>query len=822
MIHTFSLSAYDNAVLNAEKEYLFFRYFETNTREIIHGHQVCFVAIEGKQFDGHHFIKQAYEKGVRNFIVQKEDIVKELSVNYLVVPNTVDFFQSCVAAYRRQFSIPIIGITGSNGKTIVKEWLSDILQAKYRVTKSPKSYNSQIGVPLSVQELSPNTQIALFEAGISEKNEMQKLARIIQPTITLLTNIGTAHQENFTSFEEKLFEKLILAEQSQALIYYADSFLMQHIPLYPKLPKTVISVGTHPDCTMYISNLHTRITHTEYQITYQYQKYLFQVPFTDEVSIQNISLVIATCLYLNLPIDIIQKEVLDLQPISMRLEWITAHPSITILNDTYSSDIISIRQAVQTLIQSKGNPKKIAILTDLDYKGSDIKQVHQEVLTFLSSTPLDKIFLVGKQFFELHQSLDKEKFTVYNTLQDLERQIPIQELYNSVVLLKGARKYNLEQFIPKITESAHPTYLKINLNTLADNLRYFRKLISPETKIMAMVKAFSYGGGTWEIAQELAYQQVDYLAVAYTDEAIFLRKKGIQIPILVMNAIPQDIQRCIEYDIEVQIHNFEQLKQFLSNVPSNNLLNIHLKIDTGMHRLGFLPSQFEKVLGYLQDNSSTIKVKGILTHLAAADNPEHDEYTHAQIEVFANIVKQCKTLYPDVIAHALNTAGVLRLNYAQFDMVRLGIGMYGISPTLQEYGFQEIMSLHSKIIAIQEYEDIVSIGYNRSEYTKKKRSRIATLPIGYGDGISRKWSNGRGKVLVKGLFAPVIGRVCMDMMMIDITHIPDVSLGDEVILIGKQGKNEIKTNDIAQWCDTIGYEIITSINQRVKRIYIKE
>jgi alanine racemase len=818
----FSLSQYPQAILKADKNCLHFRYFETNTREIIHGENVCFVAIEGKHFDGHNFIQHAFEKGVRNFVVQKENYVQNLPVNYILTKNSIAFFQQCVAEYRKQFDIPVIGITGSNGKTVVKEWLCDILQAKYTVTKSPKSYNSQIGVPLSVQELSYNTQIAVFEAGISEKNEMEALAHIIQPIITLLTNIGTAHQENFSSYEEKLFEKLTLAKNSEVLIYYADDFLLQNVPKYPNLPNSVLCVGAYPQCDIRIMNIHTGVAHTECTVLYQGKTHTFQIPFIDEVSLKNVYLVIATCLYLNLSSELIQKELLDLQPVSMRLEWITAHPSITILNDTYSSDIVSIRQAVQTLVQSKGNPKKIAILTDLDYKGIDAQFIHQEVLHFLDTTPLDKIFLAGAYFFELKNEAKTSKFVFYATVEELEAHLPVQELYNSVVLLKGARKYNLEQFIPKITESAHPTYLKINLNTLADNLRYFRKLISPQTKVMAMVKAFSYGGGTWEIAQELAYQQVDYLAVAYTDEAVFLRKKGIHIPILVMNAIPQDIQRCIEYNLEVQVHNFEQLIQFEKNIPSLNTLNIHLKVDTGMHRLGFLPHQFENALRFLQQKKTQFEVKGILSHIAAADNPEHDAYTHAQIQIFQDIVGQCTKLYPHALAHILNTAGVLRFKYAQFDMVRLGIGMYGISPTLHQYGFQEIMSLHSKIVAVQQYEDIVSIGYNRSEYTKQKNSIIATLPIGYGDGISRKWSNGKGKVLVKGEFAPVIGRVCMDMMMIDVTHIPDVKVGDEAILIGKQGKNEIKANEVAQWCDTIGYEVVTTINQRVKRLYVKE
>lgn len=817
----FSLSQYPQAIIQTTKEYVHFRYFETNTREIIHGHQVCFVAIPGKQFDGHNFIEQAYQKGVRNFVVEKEDIVKTLPVNYIVVTESIAFFQQCVAEYRKQFQIPVIGITGSNGKTIVKEWLCDVLQAKYKVTKSPKSYNSQIGVPLSVQELSPHTEIGVFEAGISQKNEMQKLADIIQPTITILTNIGTAHQENFMSYTEKLYEKLILSQKSQVLIYYADEFLYKHIATYPHLPKQIISVGTNKYCDIRIIQTHISIQHTESTFAYQNQIYTFDIPFTDEVSLKNVYLVIAVCLYLNLSPATIQKEILDLQPVSMRLEWITAHPSITILNDTYSSDIVSIRQAVQTLTQSKGNPKKIVILTDLDYKSADVKQVHQEVLQFLNNAPLDKIFLAGKHFFELQNEVNSLKFEFYDTVQAFEQHLPIQELYNSVVLLKGARKYNLEQFIPKITESAHPTYLKINLSTLADNLRYFRTLLDPKTKLMAMVKAFSYGGGTWEIAQELAYQQVDYLAVAYTDEAVFLRKKGIQLPILVMNVIPQDIPQCKEYDLEIQVHNFEQLTQFLTYI-TDKPLNIHIKIDTGMHRLGFLPEQFGQVLSFLESQKTDFEVKGILTHLAAADNPEHDRYSLTQLKLFSECVQQCKILYPDALAHALNTAGVLRFKESQFDMVRLGIGMYGISPTLQEYGFREIMSLHTKIVAIQKYEEIVSIGYNRSEYTKQKNSVIATLPVGYGDGISRRWGNGNGKVLVKGKFAPVIGRVCMDMMMIDVTHIPDIKTGEEVVLIGKQGKNEIKTNDIAQWCHTIGYEIITAINQRVKRIYTKE
>jgi len=818
----FSLSHYAGAVLNTKKEHSYFRYFETNTRELIHPQQTCFIAIKGKQFDGHNFILQAFEKGVHNFVVQKEEVVKTLPVNYIVVENSIDFFQECVAEYRKQFNIPVIGITGSNGKTIVKEWLCDVLQALYKVTKSPKSYNSQIGVPLSVQELSTNTEIAVFEAGISEKNEMQKLAKIIQPTLAVLTNIGTAHQENFDTYQEKLFEKLSLSQHSEVLFYYADDFLQENIPQYPHLPQKIISTGTNENCVVRITHIHTGVTHSECTLTFQQKTYIFQIPFTDEVSIKNASLVIAICLYLNIPAEILQRELLDLQPVSMRLEWITAHPSITILNDTYSSDLVSIRQAVQTLLQSKGNPRKIAVLTDLDYKSADVKQVHQEVIRFLQSIAIDKVFLAGTHFFDLKPELQDPRFEFYASVQDLEEHLPIQDLYNSVVLLKGARKYSLEQFIPKITESAHPTYLKINLNALADNIRYFRRLINPETKIMAMVKAFSYGGGTWEIAQELAYQQVDYLAVAYTDEAVFLRKKGIRIPILVMNAIPQDIQRCIDCDIEVQIHCFEQLEQFSTIIDVKKPLSVHLKTDTGMHRLGFLPQQFGQVLDFLQNKKTQFEVKGILTHLAAADNPEHDAYTQKQIEIFSSLVALCKQFYPDVLAHALNTSGVLRFKHAQCNMVRLGIGMYGISPTLQEYGFEEIMSLHSKIVAIQQYQEIVSIGYNRSEYTKQKNSKIATLPIGYGDGISRRWSNGNGKVLVKGQFAPVVGRVCMDMMMIDVSHIPDVKVGDEAVLIGKQGAHQIKANEIAQWCDTIGYEVVTTINQRVKRVYVKE
>ncbi|MCS7029474.1 MAG: bifunctional UDP-N-acetylmuramoyl-tripeptide:D-alanyl-D-alanine ligase/alanine racemase [Bacteroidia bacterium] len=818
---TFSLSPYTNAILKAP-EHLHFRYFETNTREIIHGDSLCFVAIKGNHFDGHDFVLDAFNKGVRNFVVEREQTVQSLPVNYIAVPNSIRFFQNCVAQYRKQFGIPVIGITGSNGKTIVKEWLCDILQAKYAITKSPKSYNSQIGVPLSVQELSPRTQIAVFEAGISQPDEMKYLEAIIQPTLTILTNIGAAHQENFTTYTQKLFEKLTLAQNSQALIYYADEFLLENVPKYPRLPKQVIAVGTHPSCTIKI-HTHVGLTHSESAFSYQGSSFVFQIPFTDETSLKNAHLVIGTLLYLGFDPQLLQRELLDLQPISMRLEWITAHPSITLLNDTYSSDVVSIRQAVQTLIQSKGNGKKIAILTDLDYKSVEVGQVHQTVLEFLQTVPLHKVFLIGTQFYALQNQVKKDNFVFYPSLKDFEAHLPIEELYNSVVLLKGARKYNLEQLIPKITESAHPTYLKINLTTLAQNLRYFRALLNPKTKIMAMVKAFSYGGGTWEIAQELAYQHVDYLAVAYTDEAVFLRKKGIQTPILVVNAVPQDVIRCLDYDLEVQIHHFEQLKSFLSLLQNQNkVLSVHLKVDTGMHRLGFLPTIFQEVLSFIAQHKKYFNVKGIMTHLAAADNPEHDAYTEQQLALFLDVVKQCKFFYPDVLAHALNTAGILRFPQAQLDMVRLGIGMYGISPVLQSFGFEEIMSLHTKVIAVQRYEEIVSIGYNRSEYTKTKPSYIATLPVGYGDGISRRWSNGKGRVLIKGQFAPVIGRVCMDMMMIDVSHIPDVKVGDEVVLIGKQGSLQIRANDVAQWCDTIGYEIVTTINQRVKRIYVKE
>ncbi len=791
-----------------------------DSRHVVDPTGTLFIAIKGIRNDGHFFIHDLIKKrNIRNFIVASNyQIPNEYSdFNFIIVDNPLYAFHALAADYRSRFNIPIIGITGSNGKTIVKEWLYHILQPYYRITRSPKSYNSQTGVPLSVLNLEPDTTLAIFEAGISQKNEMQNLSRIIQPTIGIFTNIGDAHQENFIDYEEKIVEKLLLFKSCDTLIFCADHELID------KVIKNTSWLNSCRKLTWSTKNKEAdlRISAIEQQkgttrITGLFQKQLISItiPFTDYASIENAIHCWITALYLQIPQSEIQQAMNTLTPVAMRLEQIAGINGCTIINDSYNLDIPSLTIALDYLMQQQ-HPNKTLILSDILQSGLPDNELYKRVASLINEKKINKLYGIGRSIYS-HADLFSCEKEFFKSTDEFIDSFHASKFQNEAILLKGARIFEFERILAMLEQRVHLTTLEINLNALVHNLNYYRSKLKPETKIMVMVKAFSYGSGSYEIANLLEFHRVNYLAVAYVDEGIALRRSNIALPIIVMGPEDGSFRRMIEYQLEPEIYSFDVLQKFMQQIKIHQLqhIPIHIKIDTGMHRLGFLPDEITSLCHILKDNH-LVQVKSVFSHLAASDEPEHDDYTHQQVETFVEVCKQIQSVLPyQFDRHILNSAGIERFPQYQFDMVRLGIGLYGINPFNQNK-LKVVGRLKTHIIQIKHIKKGNTIGYGRKGMANKDTT-IAVIPIGYADGFTRRLS-GKGKVWLNGKYAPIIGNICMDMSMIDITNI-QASVGDEVEIFGEH----ISVDELASITGTIAYEILTSVSDRVKRIYISE
>ncbi len=795
------------------------RYVAFDSRLIHHGPQTVFVALQTANRDGHQFIDHAWEQGVRNFIVTQPPTRKDL--NYALVDDGRDTLQKWAMVHRQRFSIPVIGITGSNGKTIVKEWLATLLEARFQLVKSPLSYNSQLGVPLSVLMMHPEAEVALFEAGISEKGEMAILQAIIQPTIGIFTHFGAAHQEGFDSENQKLQEKLLLFEATQTVITHSNQpgvcgFLQEKFP-------QVKTIGSQESDYWKFA---------ETPLSGENQAFRVQSPLgslelkplpTGAADKENTLLAIATANFLGLGQEGIQARLPLLRPLQMRAELITDNPDLTIINDAYTADPDSVRNALATLARIEAHPNKQVILSDLPHLGQAQEEVQRQLLQeAIALVGADSVRTVGPVFEKINTRL------AFPDTDALLRTLRYDDFSGSTLLLKGARAFELERIIPLLQRKLNAAYFQVNLNALVENLRTLKARAPEGTRIMCMVKAASYGSGTWEIAQALQEEGVDYLTVAYASEGIALRQKGIRTPVMVMNPDPGSLETLIQFDLEPEIHSPDLLRRFAAAARwvGQPDARFHLKLETGMGRLGFRKEDLNELGSILHDHPD-LRMMSVLSHLAAADVPEEDAFSHQQAALFQEMTDYLKNspgLTP--LRHLLNTAGLLRFPGYSFEMVRLGIGLYGIDPCPPDsypepVSLREIGSLRAPISQIQHYASGVSIGYGRSQVTTRETT-IATVPVGYADGIPRAASNGNASFLVKGKKVPVFGRVCMDMLMLDITDIDGATTADEVVFFGEQAGEKLSVSDLATYTDTIAYEILVRISPRVRRIYVRD
>lgn len=777
-----------------------------DSRKLFHPADSLFFALKSQRRNGHQFIPELYEKGVRNFIVsEKGDFDKYSEANFLLVADTLTALQDLAAYHRKRFTrpdsekpFPVIGITGSNGKTIVKEWLYQLLHQDYNIVRSPKSYNSQIGVPLSVWQMGEQHNLAIFEAGISKPGEMDKLEKIIQPTIAVLTNIGEAHSEGFISREEKEKEKRLLFRNTI------------HLP-----PLNILAIEKKTGHSL----ISAFIDHHDPAII------TIEIPFTDDASIENAVKCWEVMCWLEVPQPVIQERMKLLQPVNMRLELKKGINHCSLINDSYSADISSLEIALNFLQQQDAGDKRTVILSDFLQTGMNDEQLYQQVAASLIAHKVKRVIAIGEKIGNSLHRLNKEKplpflLTLYSSTDDFLQQVRSSSFKEETILIKGARVFTFEKIVHLLEQKVHQTVLEINLNAIAHNLKEYQQILRPGTKVMAMVKAFAYGSGGAEVAGILQYHKADYLAVAYTDEGVELRKAGINLPVMVMNPEENAFEAITEYNLEPELYSFELLESFERHIQSEGLQQfpVHIEIETGMNRLGFSINDMEE-LGDRLAASAALKVQSVFSHLAASEEAAQDQFSAFQAASFNNATAILKRKIPySFLIHIANSAAAIRHPQLQFDMVRLGIGLYGVdSAASGKLNLQTVATLRSTIAQIKDLKAGESVSYNRRGMVDKD-SRIATIRIGYADGYPRRLGNGIGKIFVKGKLAPVIGTVCMDMFMADITGIQNVKEGDDVVIFG----NELPVTAIAQWANTIPYEIMTGISQRVKRVYFEE
>lgn len=806
-IHTSKLCTLLQATTKTDNKQIEISDISIDSRSLRNAPNTLFFALIGHNHDAHDYIESLYEKGVRFFVISKT--VKPLKdAVFLKVNDTLRALQHFVAYYRQKYHFPVIGITGSNGKTIVKEWLNQLLSPFFNIIKSPKSYNSQVGVPLSVIAINEEHNLGIFEAGISKPGEMIFLEKIIQPTIGILTNIGPAHNEGFSSLEDKLQEKLLLFRNADVLISEKTDVIAKYKPAKPEW-----------FTWSFTQNADVLLKKINEIIEVRFLKHVFHIrlPFTDLASIENVATSITVLLYLKMDIDYIVQAIPKLHPIQMRLQVKKGTNDCLLIDDSYSSDYQSLKIALDFLEQQKTHQQKTVILSDIFQSGFAHEILYSKVRQLLNQNHITRVIGIGERISSHLTNIPQ--FQSYPDTETFLNDFNLRSFKNETILIKGSRSFEFEKIVAELEEKTHETVLEINLDAISHNLNFYKSKLKPATKIMVMVKAFGYGNGSYEIAKLLAHHQIAYLGVAFADEGVELRKAGIKIPIIVMNPENSAFSTMIAYQLEPEIYNSTELKAFLKIAESQNLYQypVHIKLNTGMNRLGFTEKDFPNLIS-LMEGTQLIRIASIFSHLSTSDIPEEKAFTLTQIQTFKHwtaILKDRLKINP--VLHILNTSGIYNFSEYQMDMVRLGIGLYGVGNNKEEDAqLQNVATLKTVVLQINEIFARESVGYGR-RFTAEKTSKIATIPIGYADGIRRSYGNGKGYVLVNGKKVPIIGSICMDMLMIDCTGV-DVTIGDEVIIFG----NDLRITEIAKNWETIPYEVMTSISQRVKRIFYKE
>ena len=800
-------------------------YLLFDSRKLVVSQGAVFFALRGQQHDGHQYILDAYQGGIRYFVVEENThtSLQELQeASILQVPNTLQALQELTAWHRRQYQLPIIGITGSNGKTIIKEWLSNLLSAEEQVVRSPKSYNSQTGVPLSVWQINEHHTIGVFEAGISQRGEMQQLQKVLAPTYGIFTNIGPAHDRGFSTREEKVWEKAQLFSESQSIVYCRDHTLIHEClqELYPQ--KKLIGWSLQQQLeSPWRAEVVLKPKDTLITLHLPDQQQQYRIPFRDSASIENC----LHCLFFlhshGYAYPQLQQQLSLLTLPAMRLELKQGVNSSHIINDAYNNDLAGLQVALEFMQQQRHQRKKTLILSDLLQTGLPPQLLYRKVSELLQLNGISRLIGVGPKISQaapLFAAIPQTSY--YETTDELLLAQPEKQINGELILLKGARTFGFERLVNRLQQKVHGTVLEIDLDALAHNLNFYRSRLKPGTKTMVMVKAFAYGSGSHEIAHLLQYQKVDYLAVAYPDEGISLRQAGANIPIMVMNAAPETFSKLLEYNLEPELYSLSQLREFISYLKTHRKQSkAHLKLDTGMHRLGFNQVDLPEVLDLLQANERQgrrpLEISSVFSHLAGADSAEFNDFSHQQAHKLTNYYEQITAaLGYQPMRHLLNSAGILRFPEYQFDMVRLGIGLYGAEVNgMEQRALQPISTLKTTVSQVKQVPKGETVGYSRSGVAHQD-IQLATIAIGYADGFDRRFSNGVGKVIIKGQLAPVVGRVCMDMTMVDATGI-DVQEGDEAIIFGPERPISQLATDIG----TIPYEILTNVSERVKRVF---
>ncbi len=795
----------------------------TDSRSLTYPEESLFFALRTRNNDGHRYLHDLYQSGVRNFVVDHvpATMMNVEDANFLVVENVMKSLQTLARCHRHRFTAPVIGVTGSRGKTIVKEWLYQLLCADYSIVRSPRSYNSQIGVPLSIWEMNEDTQLAIFEAGISLSNEMASLQTMIRPQLAIITNIGDEHSEGFKNDRVKCEEKVMLCRDSDCIVYNGDDKLICDVVENAGLTvKEIAWSRKNPDSPLFISKVEKRKASTKIKYSYLQYDGEIVIPFTAECDVENAIHCLAVMLYLCRPFDVITSRMSTLAPVGTRLNVIEGVNNCLLIYDAYTSDFHSLAPALDFMNQrATKSHSTTVILSDVMHETMGGEKLYRSIARLLNQKGINRVIGVGEEISK-HKSLFGENATFYQSTSAFLLSTTTADFKNELILIKGASHFHFESLSDVLEAKQHETVLEVNLDAVVHNYNFYRSRVKPETGIVCMVKASGYGAGSFELAKTLQTQGAAYLAVAVLDEGVDLRKAGITMPIMVLNPKVGNYKTLFTYRLEPEIYSFDILDEIIKEATKFGITDypVHIKLDTGMHRLGFLEEDMPRLVKKLK-GQNVIKPRSIFSHLATADCLDMDDYTNSQFEYF---YRCCEALqggldYP-VLRHILNSTGITRFPQHQCDMVRLGICLYGI-PTVDD-GSQDdlrpVSSLHSVVISIKEWDAGTTIGYSRKGVLKR-RSRIATIPIGYADGIDRHLGNGNAEVLINGHRCPTVGNICMDICMIDVTDAP-CKVGDAVEIFGEN----ITVMELAERLDTIPYEILTSVSQRVKRVYYRE
>lgn len=793
----------------------------TDSRSLAFPEETLFFAMKSERNDGHRFIADLYKRGVKNFVVQTlpEDWQRYTNANFIVVNDSLKALQRLAERHRDEFNIPIIGITGSNGKTMVKEWLCQLLSPTMKVTRSPRSYNSQIGVPLSVWLLNNNSEVGIFEAGISMPNEMSALHDIIQPTIGVLTNIGMAHQENFASTTEKCNEKLKLLKGTNVIVFNGDDELISDCVNKQNFKAKLAWSRTNPNQMFYISKIETNGNTSVINYIYKGVASSYTLPFSDDASIECSIACVGVCLYLKLTPETIAERMSKLEPVGMRMEVREGQHGCTLINDSYNSDINSLDIALDFMCrrQEQSSRKRILILSDIFQSGEESSKLYSEVNKLLVERGIDQFIGIGTELCKNANQITIADKDFFYDVDDFLLSDTFSSLHNSVILIKGARKFGFEHITEQLVEKVHETILEVNLKAIISNLNYFRSFMKPETKLVCMIKADGYGAGAVELAKTLQDHNVDYLAIAVADEGAELRKNGIKSNIIVMNPEMSSFKTLFDNRLEPEVYSFRMLDSLIKAARKEGFTNypIHIKLDTGMHRLGFNPETDMPLLIEKLKGQSALIPRSVFSHFVGSDSDGFDDFSAKQFELFEKGSKQLQDAFQHkILRHINNSAGIMHFPERQLDMCRLGIGLYGIDR--DNNIINNVSTLKTTILQLRHVPKEDTVGYSRKG-TLAHDSVIAAIPIGYADGLNRHLGNRNCYCLVNGKKAEYVGNICMDVALIDVTGI-DCKEGDIVEIFG----DNLPVTVLSDKLGTIPYEVLTSISPRVKRIYFQD